>query len=119
MRMRTLLIGFGIISLAACATVRQSDVDAWAGQPVDVLDRHPLFLTMKLEKSYAEDGTEIRNYVNSRVNTSCVGLAFCTSQQMACNNIFYIKDGHVIRYAPTPSGGARCFTDDQVLPRNS
>jgi hypothetical protein len=33
-----------------------------------------------------------------------------------CNNLFYIKDGRVLRYTPVGSGGARCFTDERMRP---
>jgi hypothetical protein len=33
-----------------------------------------------------------------------------------CNNLFYIKDGTVIRYTPIGSGGARCYTNDMAKP---
>ena len=46
---------------AASKGVRQSDLDAWVGVPVKALDTHSLFLTMRLERSFIEDGLEIRN----------------------------------------------------------
>jgi hypothetical protein len=33
--------------LQGCAHVRQEDLAEWAGQPVDFLDKHPIFLTMR------------------------------------------------------------------------
>jgi hypothetical protein len=43
------------------------------------------------------------------------GNAFstCSSGWVGCNNIFYIKDGKVIEYAPT----GNCFTDERVQPQ--
>ena len=37
----------------------------------------------------------------------------CTSGWVGCNNIFYIKDGKVIEYAPT----GRCYTNETVQPQ--
>jgi hypothetical protein len=33
-----------------------------------------------------------------------------------CNNLFYIRDGTVIRCTPIGSGGARCYTNDMAKP---
>ena len=78
-------------------------------------------------RTQTENGIEIRNYVNSRNVASCLGrtsgradgayvnantFANCSSNQIACNNIFYIKAGKVIEYAPT----GRCYTDETVRP---
>jgi hypothetical protein len=119
----------GCLFLGGCLTVRESDLIAWQGQPVEALDKQPFFLTLQMQRSFAADGTEIRNYVNGRTSSSCSSSATtygtstiatansdCTSQFSACNNIFYIKNGRVIRYTPVGSGGAKCMTDDRVLP---
>jgi hypothetical protein len=120
--MRNLAITISLaVLLAGC--VRQADLDAWVGVPVSELDKQPTFLTMQLVRTTAADGTEIRNYVNAETFASCSGFANkynefvnCASGLRACNNIFYIKNGRVERYAPIGSGGARCFTDDTVRP---
>ncbi|MGO9237542.1 MAG: hypothetical protein ACLP4V_26955 [Methylocella sp.] len=39
-------------------------LEAWAGQPVELLDKQPVFLTMQSVRTMTADGTEIRNYVN-------------------------------------------------------
>ena len=131
-----------VLLLAGCAGIRQEDLDAWVGQPVLQLDKHPMFLTMPVVKTIATDGTEIRNYVNGRNFQDCwaqnsgnvtgnanpqggsyVDYASfnssmnCSSGFMACNNLFYIKGGIVERYLPVGSGGARCFTDDRAKPQ--
>jgi hypothetical protein len=41
----------------------------------------------------------------------------CTAKFGACNNIFYIKNGYVIRHTPIGTDGARCFTDGRTSPR--
>jgi len=122
--------GSGIIAvvLVACATVRQQDLDTWVGMPVEALDTHSLFLTVPMVRTKTESGIEIRNYANGRNFGSCSGFgsanaagswvnanAFstCSSGWVGCNNIFYIKDGKVIEYAPT----GRCFTDERVQPQ--
>ena len=129
-----------VISLAALTAlsgclglgVRQQDLDAWVGQPVEALDTQPFFLTLPMVRTFTESGVEIRNYVNGRNLASCYGsghvygatyssanysaFSNCVAGFGACNNIFYIKDGRVLEYAPTGSGGMRCFTDSRVLP---
>ena len=111
--------------IAGCNHVRQEDLTAWEGQPVELLDKQPIFLTMHLVRTVTADGTEIRNYVNGAAVGSCDGggavarggfvnsatysqFSSCVARFAACNNIFYIKDGHVLRYSPIGTGGARC-----------
>ena len=120
------------LCLASCMTVRQADTDAWIGQPVASLEKHPIFITMPVVRTIASDGTEIRNYVNGRNIGQCSGggsifsntidfatysrFSSCMSSFAACNNIFYIKNGRVIRSTPVGSGGAQCYTDDRFKP---
>jgi hypothetical protein len=114
----------------ACATVRQQDLNAWVGVPVEALDTHSIFITMPMYRTITADGVEIRNYVNAIDVTRCFetagaslhgnyvsGSAFttCSSGQIACNNIFYIRDDVVIEYAPT----GRCYTDKTAQPQPS
>ena len=112
--------------LAACLSVRQEDLDSWVGQPVELLDAHPFFMTVPLETRRAKDGVEIRNYRNGKTVTSCSGnsnfnlnsgyannYANCYQNDVVCNNIFYIKNGKVLRYAPT----GRCYTADFLQPQ--
>ena len=122
---------FAVTFVSAC--VRQEDLDSWQGVPVRALDAHPFFITLPVDVRRLDDGTEIRNYVNGRNIGSCTsnasvnaygqyslgvtGTSSCSSRFGACNNIFYIKNGIVQRYAPTGSGGARCFTDSRVTPK--
>jgi len=108
--------------------VRQQDLDAWVGMPVEALDTHSLFLTVPMLRTRTESEIEIRNYANGRNFGSCSGFgsanvagswvnanAFssCTSGWVGCNNIFYIKEGKVIEYAPT----GRCYTNETVQPQ--
>lgn len=123
--------------LAGCATneiyqVRQSDLDAWVGEPVLSLEIHPIFLTIPVVKTKASDGTEIWNYVNGVNFSECTGggsifgknidystynqFTNCMSKIAACNNIFFIKDGKVLRYNPIGTGGMRCYTIEQLRP---
>lgn len=123
-----------VLVLVACATVRQEDLASWEGEPVQALDMHPVFLTMQQMRTRAADGTEIRNYVNGVNLASCSsggvisgaphasfatydGFTSCMGRFAACNNIFYIKGGKVVRYTPVGSGGARCFTDSRTRPQ--
>ena len=109
-----------IVSLAAlvygCVSVRQQDIDAWVGVPVEALDTHSDLRTVLMYRKNEGNGIEIRNYMNGRrrdvakcwrisgggksgryVNT----FTTCPDGLIVCNNIFYIKDGKVIEYAPT------------------
>lgn len=119
--------------LVGCATVRQVDLDAWVGQPVVALETHPVFITVPVVKTVASDGTQIWNYVNGANVGQCAGggsvwgttvnyavysqFASCMQRFAACNNIFYIRDGKVIRYTPVGTGGARCYTTEQLQPQ--
>lgn len=134
MRTQTLAAIASLSILASCATVRQADLDAWVGQPVIALETHPVFLTVPVVKTTASDGTEIWNYVNGANLGQCTGggsvygrqlnyaaynqFASCVQRFAACNNIFYIKDGKVLRYTPVGSGGARCYTTEQLQPQS-
>lgn len=127
---RTLLVcAAALATLVGCATVRQQDLDAWAGVPVQALDAHPLFASMPMYKTLTDSGVEIRNYANSKDFEQCfasrgihhgssrhTGYAdfiSCSENHIICNNLFYIENAKVIRYAPT----GNCYTDDSVRPR--
>jgi hypothetical protein len=72
---------------------------------------------MRSVRTMTADGTEIRNYVNEAavgswggggsvfsggfVNSATYSQS-CVARFAACNNIFYIKSGHVLRYTPSP-----------------
>lgn len=130
---KKLLAASLVAVLVGCASVRQVDLDAWVGQPVAALETHPIFVTIPVVKTMASDGTEIWNYVNGANLGSCTGggavygkqlnytsynqFASCVQRFAACNNIFYIKDGKVQRYTPVGTGGARCYTNEQVQPQ--
>jgi hypothetical protein len=117
--------------VAGCG-VRHEDQAAWVGVPVAELEKHPVFITMRLVRSRTTDGTEILNYVNGTISTNCAGIGAldsgfinfsiyqqfvsCQSRQRACNNIFYVRDGRVTSYVPVGSGGARCYTSDELKP---
>lgn len=135
MRLRYTIL-LTLFCLTACASVRQADLDAWAGQSVSALETHPVFLTIPVVKTKTSDGTEIWNYINGGNLGSCTGggsayagrtmdyatynsFSSCMSRFAACNNIFFIKEGRVLRYTPIGSGGARCYTDDRVRPNYS
>ena len=128
--LRVTTVFAAVVFLVACAgmLVRQQDLDAWVGVPTEALDTHSLFLTVPMVRTKTESGIEIRNYANGRNFGSCSGFgsanaagsyvnanAFsnCTSGWVGCNNIFYIKDGKVIEYAPT----GRCYTNETVQPQ--
>ena len=117
-----------LLAIAACMSVREEDLESWVGQPVELLDTHPLFMTVPLETRYSNDGVEVRNYRNGRTFSNCSGntnfnvnsgsgyansYATCYENDVVCNNIFYIKNGKILRYAPT----GQCYTDESVRPQ--
>ena len=116
------------LTVAACATVRKQDLDAWVGIPVEALDTHSFFITVPMYRSVTLGGIEIRNYANGADVAQCFSNASgsstgkyvnanafttCSSNRIVCNNIFYIKSGVVIEYAPI----GRCYTDETVQPQ--
>jgi hypothetical protein len=132
MKPRTLVAPLVSLAMLACTGVREADLQAWQGAPASELDLHPIFITVPVIRTISSDGTEIRNYVNGRNTGECTGggsivgptinqtsfSQFMTCMQgfAACNNIFYIKDGRVIRYTPVGTGGMRCYTDERLRP---
>ena len=119
-------------AVLGCATVRQADLDAWVGQPVAALETHPIFLSIPVVKTQASDGTQIWNYVNGANLGQCSGggnifgatldyatysrFSTCIQRFAACNNIFFIRDGRVVKYTPIGTGGMRCYTTEQLQP---
>ena len=112
-----------ILGLAGCGTVRKADLDAWRGMPVAALDVHSFFSTVPLNRRVTSDGLEVRNYRNGRVSTDCFNNTFgtgkhaftttnCMDSETVCNNIFFIRDGVVLEYAPK----GRCRTDASLRP---
>lgn len=131
-RFLQLFLALGFVSLiSSCATneptVRQQDLDAWAGVSVEALDTHPFFKKEQMFRTRTSGGTEIRNYAYGYNFLECFGRAgatrfgdfvddntfiTCSSGRIVCNNLFYIRDGKVLEYAPT----GRCTTDEKVQP---
>lgn len=120
-----------VVSCATVKTVRQQDLDAWVGMPVEALDTHSLFITLPMVRTITSSGIEVRDYVNKRNIGRCFGsggvnaypsmsyaaynsFTACSGGLVGCDNIFYIKDGVVVEYAPT----GRCYTDDTVRPQS-
>lgn len=116
------------LTVSGCATVRKQDLDSWVGVPVEALDTHSLFITIPMYKSFTPNGIEIRNYANGADVSQCSSTAnanksgryananaftTCSTGRVVCNNIFYIKEGVVVEYAPTGS----CYTDETVQPQ--
>ncbi len=127
----TLLLGGCAIFLH----VRQVDLDAWVGQPVSALEKHPFFVTRPVVRTRTSDGTEIWNYVNGKnigtcsVSGSLYGglvdyatyssFSQCMQTVAACNNLFYIKNGIVLRYLPVGTGGMWCYTTQALQPNQA
>jgi len=122
------VLGLSILA-SGCAqpVVRQQDLDVWVGVPVAALDKQPLFVTVSMVRTVGEDGVEIRNYASGRDFASCAStekgfvrgayvsteaFANCTGGWAGCSNVFRIKDGTVLEYAPT----GRCHTNESVWP---
>lgn len=126
---RNLIACAAVALLAGCATVRQQDLAAWEGAPVQALDMHPIFVSMPMYKTLTDNGMEVRNYVNGKETEQCFAsggvhhgsgkharyseFVSCSENRIVCNNLFYIQDGKVVRYAPT----GNCYTDESVRPR--
>ena len=112
--MRKIAVFLLTVVLTGC--VHQFHLDEWVGKPVEALDTHPLFLTMRLQRSFTANGAiEIRNYVNEGDMLIPFG-GMMMQKRVGCHNIFYISEGYVMEYRPTPSGGARCKTGEPTRP---
>ncbi|MBU3607538.1 hypothetical protein [Polynucleobacter nymphae] len=112
--------------LVGCGSVRQQDLDAWVGVPVEALDTQSFFLTLPMIKTVTDSGVEIRVYPNKRAIGGCGSFgtvsysAFqsfqtCSSQLVGCDNIFYIKNKKIIEYKPV----GKCMTDERVRPESN
>ena len=102
MRLLQLTLAVLVVSLlAGCATVRQQDLDAWVGVPVEVLDTHSFFITVPMFRTKTDSGIESRNYANGQDVAQCFGNAganrvghfvyanvftTCSSGRIVCNN---------------------------------
>ena len=121
--MKKLFLIIVITLILSGCLVRQEDLDAWVGQPVEALETHSFFVTVPLIKTKTSSGIEIWNYRNGGMQTSCYGnarggfvstslFATCSSGEVVCNNLFYIKDGRVLEYKPS----GRCRTNSSLQP---
>ncbi len=127
--------GMTIVFLSLCSACvsgisdPQPSQDAWIHAPVKLLDDHVLFKTMPMFRTKTDSGTEIRNYALGYDFGECFGEAgadkfgdfvkendfiICSSSRIVCNNIFYIKEEHVLEYVPT----GRCPANENVLPKS-
>lgn len=121
--MRAVVMVAVVAGLAGCGTVRKADLDSWRGVPVGALDVHSFFTTVPMIRRVTDDGLEIRNYRNGRTSTDCFSNSFgtgknafsttnCMDNETVCNNIFFIREGVVLEYAPR----GRCKTDATLRP---
>ena len=130
--MLKLTMAMVLVSLvAACTTtvrtVRQQDLDAWVGVPLEALDAHRFFMKVPMFRTITDNGTEIRNYAYGYSFGNCFRNAgashvgdfvnehvfiACSSSRIVCNSIFYSKEGKILEYAPT----GRCDTDESLQP---
>lgn len=128
--MKKLILLFSLVLAQGCATVRQSDLDAWKGVPVEKLDTHPFWVTIPMKSVVTKDNVEHRFYINSDATNSCFAnsnamgnsysnsaqmttITNCVQQSVTCNNIFKIKDGIVLSYEPV----GRCKTEAFLRPQ--
>ena len=127
MKKKSILVLMCVGFLSGCATVRQQDLDAWTGMPIEALETHSFFVTVPLYKTKTESGIEIWNFANGADVASCFGNAYgrrsnryvsvdsfstCSSTRVVCNNLFYIKDKIVLEYKPS----GRCMTAEFLQP---
>lgn len=125
--MRFAMAALAALTLYGCATVRQSDLDAWVGVPVVYLESHSLFSTLPVKVMPAPGGGEIRNYMNGADVQNCTASAYvprtmrtvtasesCTTTRVGCNNRFLVRDGKVVEYRPV----GQCMTDNRVRPES-
>lgn len=124
---------FVVLLCPGCATVHQSDLDAWVNVPVVALDTHSFFVTLPMVKTITDTGVEIRVYSNKVGISTCGGGAFkttssaiggtmsyanfaafqnCSSRLAGCDGVFYIRDGRVIEAKPV----GRCYTNETMRP---
>lgn len=125
--MKTAIALVAAAVLAGCATVRQSDLDAWVGVPVVYLQSHSLFSTLPVKITPAPGGGEIHNYMNGadvqNCSASVSGLKnsrfataeeTCVTTRVGCNNRFLVREGAVVEYRPV----GQCMTDNRVRPES-
>ena len=127
--MKKILTTLCSLLLISCGgmLVRQQDLDAWVDAPVEALDTHSMFMSIPMYKYVTESGIEVRNYANGQDVQSCFtnaggysntgyvnanAFTTCSSNRVVCNNIFYIKNGRVLEYAPT----GQCYTNSKAQP---
>ena len=79
-------------------SIRQEDMDAWIGRPAADIGSDPTFSGSPITKTVAADGIEIWT-IKRRAKLPGSG----------CKNIFYIKDGIVLRYSAEGYGVGWCL----------
>lgn len=107
-----------------CATVRQSDLDAWKGASTDELLTHRLWSTVPRSVAALSDGTELWDFANCAGGTTPVvcnkiGVSvICTGGQeyeACCHNQFFVRGQQVLSYRPV----GRCYTTCAVRPASA
>ena len=88
--MRAALIPLlAVAALSSCATVRQSDLDAWVNVPAIALDTHSFFLTLPMVKTVTDSGIEIRVYSNKHGFSSCIGSGLANANSPKESTLSY------------------------------
>jgi hypothetical protein len=122
-RLKVAFLTLIVVSIFGCGSVRQQDLDAWVGVPVEALDTQSFFLTLPMIKTVTDSGVEIRVYPNKRAIGGCGSFGSvsyatfqsfqsCSAQLVGCDSIFYIKNKKIIEYKVV----GQCKTDERVRP---
>jgi len=121
--MKKIIFNIFTLFLIGCASIDENVLLAWKNVPVEQLDTHSFFITLPMIKTISDSGIETRNYRNGRTFSQCNAsgvngyltynaFTTCSNREVACNNIFYIKDSTVIDYKLV----GRCKTEEFLRP---
>lgn len=92
-----------ILAITSCTSINQDDKirawEAWKGQPVSALEKHPYFRTLPVTKVKHEDGLEtwvLKDQGRYQTSAYCQSLGGCLGMPtFFCDSAFSVKD-HVI-----------------------
>lgn len=112
--MRKLIFALALFT-GGCMTVRQDDLDAWAGAPLIDLETHPFFASIQPEIRPLSDGSKLYIYFNGGTGATSLGDTVFANKR-GCSNQFLVKNGAIVRYTPVGVGGMRCMTNCSLRP---
>ena len=126
--MLTLLIS----GLSGCASVQETHLNGWIGQPLAALTSHPTLMALPVVRTITPDGSRLWRYVDgfnpskcsegSRVFSADVSyktyerFAVCMSGEAACNHIFHIANTKIVSYSLIATGVAICNSNAKWSP---